>query len=60
MWAPSIRLRFCLCFRHRIWFYQILNCKKAVGETINLGTGYEISIKDLIKVVSKILKKILQ
>ena len=38
-------------------FTKFLNCKKAVGETINLGTGYEISIKDLIKVVSKILKK---
>jgi len=38
-------------------FLKFLKCKKAIGETINLGTGYEISIGELIKIISKILKK---
>ena len=29
--------------------------KKTFGQIINLGTGYEISIKDLVKKISKIL-----
>lgn len=34
-----------------------INNKKTIGEVINLGSGYEISIKDLISKISKVLKK---
>ncbi len=38
-------------------FIKALNCKKKIdGETINLGTGKTISIKDVIKKICKILK----
>lgn len=32
-----------------------INNKKTFGQVINLGTGYEISIKDLVKKISKLL-----
>lgn len=38
-------------------FLKTLNCKKAIGEVINLGTGYEISIKNLISTISGIMRK---
>ncbi len=38
-------------------FVKAINNKKAVGEVINLGTGYEISIKDLITIIAKITGK---
>ena len=38
-------------------FIKTINSKKAIGEIINLGTGYEISIKILIKTISKILER---
>ena len=38
-------------------FVKTISSKKAIGEVINLGTGFEISIKDLIKIISKIIKK---
>ena len=37
-----------------------LNCLKKAkfkGEVINIGTGFEISIKNLVKIISKILNK---
>lgn len=38
-------------------FIKFINCKKAIGEIINLGTGQEISINKLILTISKILNK---
>jgi len=38
-------------------FICALNKKKTIGEVINLGTGYEISIRDIVKLTSKILNK---
>ena len=38
-------------------FLLTLNKKKTIGEVINLGTGYEFSIKDVLNATSKILKK---
>lgn len=39
-------------------FLAALNApKETFGQTINLGTGYEISIHDLVKVISKIMNK---
>ena len=40
-------------------FYLTLKSKnrKIFGEVINLGTGYEVSIKDLLKIIQKITKK---
>ena len=32
-----------------------INNKKTFGQVINLGTGYEISIKDLVKKIGKLL-----
>ena len=33
-----------------------INNKKSIGEVINLGSGYEISIRELAKMIGKILK----
>ncbi len=38
-------------------FVKAINNKKTIGETINLGTGYEIAIKDLVKMIGKLMKK---
>lgn len=38
-------------------FICALNKKKTIGEIINLGTGYEFSIKDIVNLTSKILNK---
>jgi len=38
-------------------FIKAINSTKATGEIINLGTGHEISIKNLIKIILKILDK---
>ena len=38
-------------------FILALNKKKTIGEVINLGTGYEFSIKDVLNATSKILNK---
>jgi len=38
-------------------FILALNRKKTIGEVINLGTGYEFSIKDVLKSTSEILNK---
>ena len=38
-------------------FFLCLNSKKTFGETINIGTGFDISIGDLIILISKIMKK---
>ncbi len=41
-------------------FYLALNNKKIVGEVINIGSGYEISINKLKQIISQILKKKIQ
>ena len=38
-------------------FIQTINNKKTIGETINLGTGHEVSIKTLVKIIGDIMKK---
>ncbi len=38
-------------------FFLALNNKKIVGEVINIGSGYEISINKLKQLISQILKK---
>ena len=38
-------------------FEKCLNTKKDVGEIINIGSGYEISINDLAKTIYKLLEK---
>tara|TARA_Y100000590_G_C15631356_1_gene981312 strand:- start:278 stop:1276 length:999 start_codon:yes stop_codon:yes gene_type:complete len=38
-------------------FVLALNKKNIIGEVINLGTGYEYTIKDIVKIVEKILNK---
>ena len=35
-------------------FISALKSKKCIGETINIGTGSEISIKNLVNLISKI------
>ena len=41
-----------------IGFYRAITCSsKAFGKTFNLGTGYDVTIKDIIKMVEKILNK---
>jgi len=36
-------------------FIKSMNKKKTIGEVVNLGTGFEISIKDLISIIGNIL-----
>ena len=38
-------------------FIQIAECKKAVGEVINIGSGFEISIGDLVKKIIQFIGK---
>lgn len=38
-------------------FIQSINAKKAIGEVINLGSGYEISIKDLALLIGELMNK---
>ena len=38
-------------------FSKCINNRKILGQTFNLGTGYEISVKDIVKMVSVILNK---
>ena len=38
-------------------FIQAMGNKKTIGETINLGSGYEVSIKDLVDVIGELMKK---
>jgi|TARA_B100000795_G_scaffold269975_1_gene261519 NAD dependent epimerase/dehydratase len=41
-----------------IAFYKAIICNsRAFGQTFNLGTGYDVSIKDIIMMVEKILNK---
>ncbi len=37
-------------------FMLIANCEKAIGETINLGSNTEISIKDLFELIKEIMR----
>tara|TARA_B100001057_G_scaffold492224_2_gene584159 strand:+ start:4055 stop:5050 length:996 start_codon:yes stop_codon:yes gene_type:complete len=36
-------------------FLSALNKKKDIGEIINIGSGFEVSVKDLVKKISKIM-----
>jgi len=36
-------------------FLQLAECDSAVGETVNIGSGHEISIKDLFSLISEVL-----
>ncbi len=38
-------------------FIKAIGNKKIIGETINLGTGYEVDIRTLVKIIGKIMKK---
>ena len=38
-------------------FIKTIDNKKIIGETINLGTGYEVNIKTLVKMIGEIMKK---
>ncbi len=37
-------------------FLSIASKKKSIGQVINIGSGYEISIKDLVSIIGKIMK----
>lgn len=37
-------------------FMLLANCKKAIGETVNIGSNTEISIKDLFELIKEIMK----
>ena len=38
-------------------FKCALNCKKSIGEVINLGSGFEISILDTVNLISEIMQE---
>src|SRR2546425_143316 len=38
-------------------FIRMAECREAVGEVINIGTGRDVSIEELVKVVSRLLGK---
>ena len=38
-------------------FVKAIGNKKIIGETINLGTGHEVDIRTLVKIIGKIMKK---
>lgn len=37
-------------------FIQLANCDKAIGETVNIGSNYEISVGDTLELIKKIMK----
>lgn len=37
-------------------YMQLANCGKAVGETVNIGSNYEISIKDTLELIKDVMK----
>ena len=41
-------------------FISALNSKIGIGEIINIGSGYEISIKEIVEIIGKILNKDIQ
>ncbi len=41
-------------------FFSALNSKSGIGEIINIGSGYEISIKEVVEIIGKILNKDIQ
>ena len=51
----SLRDFFCRGYCER--FILAMKYKKCVGEVINLGTGYEFSIKETLKMILKISNK---
>ncbi len=38
-------------------FVKSIFCKDNIGEIINIGSGFEISVRDLVKKISKLMKK---
>jgi len=41
-------------------FLEIANCKEAIGETINIGSNYEISVGDTLDMIKDIMKSDVQ
>lgn len=41
-------------------FIAIANCDKAIGETINIGSNYEISVKDTLELIKDIMQSDVQ
>ncbi|NLN83935.1 MAG: SDR family NAD(P)-dependent oxidoreductase [Firmicutes bacterium] len=41
-------------------FVQLANCNKAIGETVNIGSNYEISVKDTLELIREIMKSDVQ
>ena len=39
-------------------FIKSIFSKKNIGEIINIGSGFEISVRDLAKKIAKLMKKI--
>ena len=37
-------------------FIQLANCERAIGETVNIGSNYEISVKDTLELIKDIMK----
>ncbi len=37
-------------------FLQLAKCEKAIGETVNIGSNYEISVKDTLNLIRKIMR----
>lgn len=37
-------------------FIELAKCENAIGETVNVGSNYEISIKDTLELIKKIMK----
>lgn len=36
-------------------YLELANCNKAIGETVNIGSNYEISIKDTLELIKEIM-----
>lgn len=37
-------------------FIALANCQEAIGKTVNIGSNYEISVKDTLELIRKIMK----
>ncbi len=37
-------------------FIELANCKTAIGETVNIGSNYEISVKDTLDIIKDIME----
>jgi NAD dependent epimerase/dehydratase len=48
---------FTYCLDTAKGFIQAMNCDAIVGDTINIGSGFEISIEDTAKMIAKVMGK---